>query len=640
MKRIAAIALILAVALMSGCVLEHASNTNATHTVNPANNANAANNQSLTPAEFSEKITLQKFKSVEDFVEYLDRAPQQSYFTIGFAAVEKGVETPTPVGITVDMRKEGGQIRFSTTNVQVEGIDEPDIVKTDGRNIYYSQIYRYWYYIRNPEGEKTFIISAYPPEKMNVSKTVNDGGNLLLYRDVLMIIGYREITAYKTDGMKEIWSIKLNGSYVDSRLIDGKLLLIARKPVSYPNPCPIKPMEVIKNGQSRDVVVGCSDIYHPSLPVYSDSTYTISVVDPKSGEVKKSVTLVGSAGKTVIYVSRKAVYLSYETHMDPAEMYYRFVYENRDLFPSWILEKIAKLRKYDISSEAKMVEIQSLMNRYMNSLSDDGRKKFENEMWNRMDDFKRKYGREIERTVIAKFSLDLTPIAQGSVPGSLLNQFSMDEYNGYLRVATTVRLDTTVNDVYVLDENLNVIGKVTDLGKGERIYAVRFLGDRGYVVTFRETDPLFVMDLSNPEKPELKGELKIPGYSSYLHPISDHLLLGIGKDGSYVKISLFDVSNPENPVEKDKYLLKEYWSDILTTHHAFLLDPKHKVFFLPAGSGGYIFSYENGIKLERAVSIPAKRAVYIGDYLYVIGSNSILAINEKDWRDVKEIKIG
>jgi uncharacterized secreted protein with C-terminal beta-propeller domain len=252
-----------------------------------------------------------------------------------------------------------------------------------------------------------------------------------------------------------------------------------------------------------------------------------------------------------------------------------------------------------------------------------------------MMDYEKRHKREFERTQIVKVSLDLKPVAAGDIPGRLLNQFSMDEYNGYLRVATTVR-DT--NDLYVLDERLKIAGKIEDYGENERIYAVRFIGDKGYIVTFKQTDPLFVVDLSNPQNPEIKGELKIPGFSSYLHPISEDLILGIGKEGANVKVSLFDVSDPSDPKEVDKYILKEYWSDVLNTHHAFLLDSKHEVFFLPGGSGGYIFSYTNGIELEKAVDMPAVRALYIDDFMYIIGEK-IVVFDENTWEVVTEFDL-
>ncbi|OYT35502.1 MAG: hypothetical protein B6U87_00240, partial [Candidatus Aenigmarchaeota archaeon ex4484_52] len=216
---------------------------------------------------------------------------------------------------------------------------------------------------------------------------------------------------------------------------------------------------------------------------------------------------------------------------------------------------------------------------------------------------------------------------------------SLDEYNNYLRTATTSgQWSNSFSDIYVLDNDLNIVGSVRDLGKTEKIYSVRFLQDNAYVVTFRKIDPFYVLDLSDPLNPELKGELKIPGYSSYLHPIEKNKILGIGKEDSKIKISLFDVSNPENPVEVDKYILNEYWSDILNTHHAFLLDKKHNIFFLPGRKGGYVFSYENDkLHLKKTISnISAKRAIYIDDCLYIIGTDKIIVLDENKWEKIQD----
>ncbi|MCA9720019.1 MAG: beta-propeller domain-containing protein, partial [Myxococcales bacterium] len=151
--------------------------------------------------------------------------------------------------------------------------------------------------------------------------------------------------------------------------------------------------------------------------------------------------------------------------------------------------------------------------------------------------------------------------ASGQVPGYLMNQWSMSEHNGDLRVAST---DYTENwdeesQVNVLreddDNNLETIGQVGGLGKGERIYAVRFIGETGYVVTFRQIDPLYTIDASDPTAPAVVGELKIPGYSAYLHPVGEGLLLGVGREGNEegqvfgTQLSLFDVSDASNPVQ-------------------------------------------------------------------------------------------
>ena len=135
--------------------------------------------------------------------------------------------------------------------------------------------------------------------------------------------------------------------------------------------------------------------------------------------------------------------------------------------------------------------------------------------------------------------------------------------------------------------------------------------------------------------------MKIRGNSSYLHPITKDKILGVGKQEPQVKISLFDVSDSQNPTEADKYILDEYWSDILNTQHAFLLDDRHKVFFMPGGKGGYIFSYENDkLKLVKAVSqVSALRAIYINDYLYIVGNDKITVLNENDWQKVNELDL-
>ena len=166
-------------------------------------------------------------------------------------------------------------------------------------------------------------------------------------------------------------------------------------------------------------------------------------------------------------------------------------------------------------------------------------------------------------TEILKFDISGDKIeykTKGKVPGTALNQFSVDEYNGYLRIATTNgNFQNAKNNLYVLDNEMVIVGMIEGLAKGETIKSVRFMGDTGYVVTFEQTDPLFVIDLTNPEKPEVLGELKIPGFSNYLHPVTENYLLGIGVNGddsgakNGMKVSLFDVSDKKNPKEVAKF---------------------------------------------------------------------------------------
>ena len=199
-------------------------------------------------------------------------------------------------------------------------------------------------------------------------------------------------------------------------------------------------------------------------------------------------------------------------------------------------------------------------------------------------------------TLIHQFALGeggtATYVASGEVAGQLLNQFSMSEYQGDLRVATTVtdwNTGSSESFVQVLrpsGTDLVQIGKVGGLGLTEQIYAVRFLGTQGYVVTFRQTDPLYVIDLADPTNPRVTGELKIPGYSAYLHPVGDGLLLGVGQSADLsgftqgTQLSLFDVSDPTNPQLISSLPIGGY-SDAEWDHKAFLFWPEDGTIVIP-----------------------------------------------------------
>jgi hypothetical protein len=180
------------------------------------------------------------------------------------------------------------------------------------------------------------------------------------------------------------------------------------------------------------------------------------------------------------------------------------------------------------------------------------------------------------------------------VAGHLLNQFAMDEYEGFLRVATTTGTpwggDGSESQVVVLAERdgvLTQVGSVGNMGEGERIYSVRFIGETGYVVTFRQVDPLYVLDLRDPERPVISGELKIPGYSAYLHPLGDGLLLGVGQDADSdgrvlgAKATMFDVSDPANPREIGSWSMRDGYTDVEWDHLAFLAWAPEDIAVLP-----------------------------------------------------------
>lgn len=248
--------------------------------------------------------------------------------------------------------------------------------------------------------------------------------------------------------------------------------------------------------------------------------------------------------------------------------------------------------------------------------------------------------------------------AQGKVTGYLNDSFSIDEYDGYLRIVTTINGEAaTSNAVYVLDKDLKTVGKITDLARDEQVYSARLRGETGYFVTYRQTDPLFSVDFSDPKNPEIIGELKIPGFSEYLHPYGDGLLLGIGMDTDEetgvtngVKISMFDISDPTDVKEVQKHTIKgAYSSDVFSDYRAVLIDKdRNMIGFSTYGNSEmyYIFSYDrtNGFNQEmeeevNGMSYMGTRGVYIKDKLYVIKGNAIESYHIGDYVKIDDILI-
>jgi len=610
-----------------------------------------------------------KFSSDAEYREYLAEAEKisgtGSFGQMRTMAVQDvGIANPTSAPAMLEGGSAEAPARVSETNVQVAGVDEPDILKTDGKEIYFSPQSSYYYrmmpmggaesmMIAPPDDNqaKTHVIKAFPATSLAEDSSIEKTGNLLLSGKILTVFGNQEISGYDISDPKkpaEKWVINLDGrnSVVEARLFNGLMYLITRTQASRYDPCPIPLFE----SAGGKIIVPCTGIYHPSRPVQVSTNYHLSTIDPASGKIAEKISFVGSYNSTV-YMSRNAIYVAYGHEPDMLNFFLGLFTENADIIPQDITDRITKLAGYDISNSSKIAEISVILEDFRTSLNDDERLKLESEMENRGKEYLKKHKRELQKTDIVRIAIDdLKVKSLGTIPGTLLNQFALDEYKGNLRAATTVggqwfggmgTSGESENDVYVMDGNLSVIGKIQGLGLTERIYSARFIQDKGYLVTFRQVDPFFVLDLANPKNPKVSGELKIPGYSSYLHPITKDLIIGVGMESSKVKISLFDTSDPKNPVEASKYSLNEYWTDVTNTHHAFLLDDKHKIFFMPGSQGGYIFSYEsNKLALKKAVSgISAKRAVYIDDFLYVAGDNKIIVLDENTWERVKELDL-
>ena len=479
------------------------------------------------------------------------------YYELG--TVTKTGTTSVPGSAVVDLNS--GSTDYSTTNVQVQGVDEADVVKTDGEFIY--QVNK----------QNVVVLKAYPSDDIKeVSKLSFDDKNFFpieLYVDSKYLIvigshtknilisedvsysGSRDLTQaviYDISdkyNIQKIREVELEGYYVSSRKIGTSLYIVTNKSIGYY----IEENSSILHPVYRDTVdkeqyneIDFSNIRY--FPNTRESNYMIiGALNLEKPENKINIYTYLGAGQN-IYASMQDLYVA--------------------------------VTKYDYT--------------YMDSVNSSPQ----------VSKIMIPSSNTNKATTVYKFSLangQITYLNKGEVPGEVINQFAMDENKNYFRIATTTGYiwsskEPSENNVYVLDETMNIAGKIEGIAPGEKIYSVRFMGDKGYLVTFRTVDPLFVIDLKDPFNPAILGKLKIPGYSDYLHPYDENHIIGFGKNteeysgNAYyqgIKIALFDVSDVNNPIQKFYETIGDRGTDseILRNHKALLFSKDRNIIAFP-----------------------------------------------------------
>ena len=523
---------------------------------------------------------------------------------------------------------------YSATNIQVAGVDEADIVKTDGEYIYVVS------------ENRVIIVKAYPPEQAQVLSEIElEGMAMGIFINGDRLVVFEGMPYYGTPRVLEdayipyispATSIKVydisdkedprlqrelstDGDYVSSRMIGDYVYVVINEPV-YEQDGELNLPKIYRGDEESEIPA--TDIYYCEVYDYYYMYTTIMAINTQNDDQEPTRETILLGASSNLYVSLNNIYLTFPVW-------------GRD---TWDFQK----------SSIHRIHIE---------------------------------GDEIEY------------VASGEVPGMVLNQFSMDEYDGYFRVATTTRDETSRNNVYVLNMSLNITGSLTDLAPGETIYSARFMGERGYLVTFKQVDPLFVIDLENPYDPEVLGYLKVTGYSDYLHPYDENHIIGIGKEttdaGEFawyqgVKISLFDVSDVNNPREISKLEIGDRGTDspVLWDHKAFLFDKLRNLLVMPileakvdvtkyseaeiawaygepVYQGAYVFdiSIDNGLQLRGRIThiddpsaleqgyyyyyspYSIQRSLYIDDILYTISGAKIKMNDLENLDYINEVQL-
>jgi len=463
-----------------------------------------------------------------------------------FFGARGGMEGLTPAPSSADSGYSPNS--YSTTNIQVAGVDEADIVKTDGQYIYTaSNDY-------SSGQNRVYILKADPQDPRVVAEIVLDNNTYLagmfLSQDgsKLVIIGSQyqlyALDALPSDAKALIYPYRsevrtfisvydisdkvyptltrnftLTGSYFNSRMIgDYVYAVVSESAYVIEDAVPLPTIYTTTSATE----ISATEIYYADTADYTHvesnyftftSFYGLNLNDAAQ-ELTNMTVLMG--GASTMYVSMGSIYVTY---------------------PTWTEGQYSSIYRVSIDGGT------------------------------------------------------LTFQAKGSVPGNVLNQYSMDEFNGYFRLATTNWKETTENAVYVLDKNLTTVGalelKNTEIR--ETIQSARFIGNKGYVVTFEQKDPFFVLDMSNPAAPRVAGKLEIPGYSSYLHPYDENHIIGLGMENSTVKLSLFDVTDINAPIEIKKYIIQgDYsYSQAIYEPKAFLFDKERQLLVIPVSITQY-----------------------------------------------------
>jgi hypothetical protein len=519
---------------------------------------------------------------------------------------------------------ESSAATFSRTNVQEAGVDEPDQVKTDGRRMFALERGRLW------------AVAVDGPPRILGSIPLETAQELLLVGDRLIALGFsatavagqaasaRTAAPYRYEptsrvsvidvsrpaAMRVTKALDVDGSYVSARLANGIARIVLQsspRGMDFQYPRDGSPeaqkealdhnRQVVRSSSARNwvpgfrvdggpQVAGCATSYRP--PEFSGFGI-VSVLTLDADHPDRSQSSSVMADGQIVYASSGRLYVASnqwgQVHDQTVEPSPRTL-----------------IHEFDITDRARA-----------------------------------------------------SYLVSGEVRGTVLNQFSMSEHEGHLRVATTEQdpngRGNGESHVFVLKDNaqtLGTVGHVGGLGRGERIYAVRFIGNAGYVVTFRQVDPLYTLDLSNPTRPRVVGELKLLGFSAYLHPIGPGLLLGIGQDATPegrtkgTQVSVFDVSNLAAPRLLRQRALGQGQSPAEFDHHAFLYwEPTHLA-VVPVNQYNPQFNGAIGLRADRNAldevgrvqhptspeyrgPPPIERSVVVGRRLFTLSASGVLA---------------
>lgn len=673
--------------------------------------------------DYTPTVAMKKFENYDELLSFMEDndtlSANRSSYSSGLGSVNSFNNPITadategwgmasaPAGVPSSSWSEdsGEKSDYSTTNVQVAGVDEDDLWKTDGD---------YVYAVSN---RKVLILKAVPADAAEIVATIPldyAPAGIYLLGDKLAVFGsnynikplaeYDKVNANRNRGYSDLTVYDVSertrpkkekqydfeGSYANSRLIGDYLYFVTMTTPVYAYYDETQPVPYVLEDGAVRAVAAKPDVYYFDAPYVASNFTTLSAINLRDADQDiKNETYVLDGNQNAMYVSENNLYITFSKYTSEQDLMVAAVKElivpRLGAKDQERIVEIEKAPSYILGAGEKSAKIAAIFEKYYQSLADDDQDKLNEEVKAKMTEKYEAVSREMQKTVVHKIAIDQGQLkykSAGEVSGRVLNQFAMDESgDGNFRIATTVDTswsnlsDATTksySNLYVLDQDMKKLGEVEDIAPGEKIYAARFMQNRAYLVTFKRTDPLFVIDLNDPKEPQILGELKVPGYSTYLHPYDDSKLIGLGKNADAngveidgIKLSLFDVADVSKPQEIDSYILGDYGSSSLALENAkaFLFSREKNLLAIPAvvkkqdgyskyynqtvAAGIAVFSVDDSgfdyqgtidhrTESEKASSNyygeGALRSLFVGDNLYSLSENFI-KVNRIDGLD-------
>lgn len=573
-------------------------------------------------------------------------------------------------------------VDHSETNVQVDGVDEGDLIENDGKHLFVIN------------GNDLLIMQAYPVNQMKELSRIRFEGNAIVeYLDGNRLTVISQEYSYgggfgggiafdairfaptSTTTIVSTFDVSnpskpvldkqtsLDGYYVDSRAFNGQVHVITSNDLALPAP------------QTDGTTTIDVPIYYYGGPIFVDDavvpsdSLNIKPTEDDSVPIVENVDPITQQIEVPVYESREAYIARVQANLDSIVDSILPRYESlsaNGLATNGTISEVSAIARVNDSASDALLSVVSIDTRGSQSglvSSSSVLADWTNGIYANQDHlyvFSPIYDSGTTQTRILEFAWangerEIELLATGIVDGTLNNQFSADEFDGRLRIATTTSNYDSETGVFSQANNLtileNIDGVLTPVGfvdgfaSGERIYSVRFDGDRAFVVTFRQVDPLFVFDLSDPTAPAIRGELQVPGYSSYLQVIDENHLLAVGRSTTdfATKVALYDISNPDAPVEIDEDILPSWtWSIAEWDSKAIGWFASKETLAIPVSNYDWQTGYHNdlfvfhvdvnqsgesAIQLNGTVSDDGYivRSAYIENVLYTVSNNSVIA---------------